>query len=437
MNLKQWIEDKIRENSWENRLNEESPYEQNASIIAKLSKLPKKKIKLKNGKTVEVRDYLPEIDEKKQEILDRTGKTQVALADYETGGYSESSLDEEGAFFRPRDYEYGDYSRNSGESYLDAFGDYKGGIYTPKEHNSDFKQYLADAVDEGYMDRDEARDLWAEREYQGDKLKEANKDVKEYTKLTKDLTPEQMVVSPYRLEEKIDSFDNDALYDAQKERAKKYKDYITEKYGLSDIIDPENPEYSPLLYYIQDFIDDGHQSMWSSNTEEFEKTLGNRKDEFIKELSEIGEKNPVFVDDYNGKIYTAADLAQDIDGLPMYKKARYYDYDDNGMFSKLDPNKDWVEKTGIGEKLPRKNSSDYGWKNRKLNETKHKVLDDIIENADKDYQLTYDDYLEIMNNLDPIDNSSEVTGYYLDDWLNTNTEKIDDMKKLKKKQKTK
>ena len=35
MNLREWIEDKIRENSWENRLNEESPYEANAISIAK------------------------------------------------------------------------------------------------------------------------------------------------------------------------------------------------------------------------------------------------------------------------------------------------------------------------------------------------------------------------------------------------------------------
>lgn len=35
MNLREWLEDKIRENSWENRLNEESPYEDNAISIAK------------------------------------------------------------------------------------------------------------------------------------------------------------------------------------------------------------------------------------------------------------------------------------------------------------------------------------------------------------------------------------------------------------------
>ena len=35
MNLREWLEDKIRENSWENRLNEESPYEANAISIAK------------------------------------------------------------------------------------------------------------------------------------------------------------------------------------------------------------------------------------------------------------------------------------------------------------------------------------------------------------------------------------------------------------------
>ena len=35
MDLREWLEDKIRENSWENRLNEESPYEANAISIAK------------------------------------------------------------------------------------------------------------------------------------------------------------------------------------------------------------------------------------------------------------------------------------------------------------------------------------------------------------------------------------------------------------------
>lgn len=45
MNLKQWIEDKIRENSWEQRLNEDSPYEDNAILLAK----PILK-RLKNGK---------------------------------------------------------------------------------------------------------------------------------------------------------------------------------------------------------------------------------------------------------------------------------------------------------------------------------------------------------------------------------------------------
>ena len=70
MNLKQWIEDKIRENSWEQRLNEDSPYEDNASLIAKLSKVPKTKIKAKRygyktPKEIEISDVAPEMDEKK------------------------------------------------------------------------------------------------------------------------------------------------------------------------------------------------------------------------------------------------------------------------------------------------------------------------------------------------------------------------------------
>ena len=65
MNLREWLEDKIRENSWENRLNEESPYEDNAISIAK----PILK-RLKNGKI--------EVDKKRtklaQEFAKKTGQ---------------------------------------------------------------------------------------------------------------------------------------------------------------------------------------------------------------------------------------------------------------------------------------------------------------------------------------------------------------------------
>lgn len=60
MNLKQWIEDKIRENSWEQRLNEDSPYEDNALSIAKaiLKKTKKGKIAVDKKRTREINDLL-------------------------------------------------------------------------------------------------------------------------------------------------------------------------------------------------------------------------------------------------------------------------------------------------------------------------------------------------------------------------------------------
>lgn len=249
MNLRQWIEDKIRENSWEQRLNEDSPYEDNASIIAKLSKVPKKKVKLKNGKTVQVRDYLPEIDEKKQEILDRTGPSQHELSYPETGSYSDYSYDEEGANWRQNKKD-----NNKGSNYRDVFGDYKNTVYTPKEHNAEFKDYLDESVEEGFMDKSEARDLYADREYQGEKLKQANKDTKDYQKLINGLTEENAIVSPYKLEDKIYDFTSDAEWKAKKEIAAKYRDYLKNKYNL--------PDNEGLDWYIIDFIDDGKQSMW-------------------------------------------------------------------------------------------------------------------------------------------------------------------------------
>lgn len=70
MNFREWIEDKIRENSWENRLNEESPYEDNAISIAK----PILK-RAKNGKIA--------VDKKRtklaQEFAEKNGKYGKAL----------------------------------------------------------------------------------------------------------------------------------------------------------------------------------------------------------------------------------------------------------------------------------------------------------------------------------------------------------------------
>ena len=420
MNLKQWIEDKIRENSWEQRLNEDSPYEDNASIIAKLSKVPKKKVKLKNGKTVQVRDYLPEIDEKKQEILDRTGQSQHELSYPETGSYSDFSYDEDGANWRQNE-KY----NNMGRNYKDVFGDYKTTVYNPKYHNAEFKDYLDESVAEGYMNKSEARDLYADREYQGEKLKQANKDTKDYQKLINGLTEENAIVSPYKLEDKIHQFTSDAEWKAKQERAAKYRDYLKNKYNL--------PENESLDSYIQDFIDDGKQTMWSANTDKIEKALGKNEDKFIQETQQIAQNNPIVIPEYNEPIYTAYDLANDIDNLEKYSYKDYSNYNDG--LGELDPSDSWYSEIISVDKLPRKNNRYYNWKSSKLNKEKHDALDKYLEESPKNYRLTYDDYLDIMNNLDVEDNLGAATRYYLDSWKDYNTNEIFKNKKLKKKQK--
>lgn len=420
MNLRQWIEDKIRENSWEQRLNEDSPYEDNASIIAKLSKVPKKKVKLKNGKTVQVRDYLPEIDEKKQEILERTGQSQHELAYSETGQYSDYNYDKDGANWRQNEKD-----NNMGSNYRDVFGNYKTTVYTPKEHNAEFKDYLDEAVDEGFMDKSEARDLYADREYQGEKLKQANKDTKDYKKLINGLTEENAIVSPYKLEDKIHVFNSDAEWKAKKERAAKYRDYLKNKYNL--------PENESLDYYIRDFIDDGKQTMWDAYTEEIEKALGKNKNNFIQETQQIAQNNPIVIPEYNEPIYTAYDLANDIDNLEKYSYKDYSNYNDG--LGELDPEDSWYSEVISVDKLPRKNARDYNWKSSKLNKEKHDALDKYLKESIKDYRLTYDDYIDIMNNIDVEDNIGAATRYYLDSWKDYNTNEINSNKKLKKKQK--
>ena len=420
MNLREWLEDKIRENSWEQRLNEDSPYEDNASIIAKLSKVPKKKVKLKNGKTVQVRDYLPEIDEKKQEILERTGQSQHELSYPETGQYSDFSYDEEGANWRNNE-KY----NNMGSNYRDVFGDYKTAVYTPKEHNADFKNYLDEGVDEGFMDKSEARDLYADREYQGEKLKQANKDTKDYQKLINGLTEENAIVSPYKLEEEIDDFTSYAIWKAKKERAAKYRDYLKNKYNL--------PENESLDSYIRDFIDDGKQTMWDAYTEEIEKALGKNKNNFIQETQQIAQNNPIVIPEYNEPIYTAYDLANDIDNIEKYSYKDYSNYNDG--LGELDPKDSWYSEAISVDKLPRKNARDYNSKSWLLNKEKHDALDKYLKESPKNYRLTYDDYLDIMNNLDVEDNLGAATRYYLDSWKDYNTNEINSNKKLKKKQK--
>ena len=378
------------------------------------------KVKLKNGKTGQVRDYLPEIDEKKQEILERTGQSQHELSYPETGQYSDFSYDEEGANWRNNE-KY----NNMGSNYLDVFGDYKDRIYTPKEHNADFKDYLDEGVAEGFMDKSEARDLYADREYQGEKLKQANKDTKDYQKLINGLTEENAIVSPYKLENEIDNFTSDARWNAKKERAAKYRDYLKNKYNL--------PENESLDSYIREFIDDGKQSRWNKYTEEIEKALGKNKNNFIQETQQIAQNNPIVIPEYNEPIYTAYDLANDIDNLEKYNYKDYSNYNDG--LGELDPTDSWYSEAISVDKLPRKNSRDYKWEVSKLNKEKHDALDKYLDKSPKNYRLTYDDYLDIMNNLDVEDNLGAATRYYLDSWKDYNTNEIYSNKKLKKKQK--
>ena len=66
MNLREWLEDKIRENSWENRLNEESPYEANAISIAKpiLKRLKNGKIEVDKNRTKLAQEFAKKFAEK-------------------------------------------------------------------------------------------------------------------------------------------------------------------------------------------------------------------------------------------------------------------------------------------------------------------------------------------------------------------------------------
>ena len=71
MNLREWIEDKIRENSWENRLNEESPYEDNAISIAKpiLKRLKNGKIEVDKNRTKLAQEFAKKTGQDIPELL--------------------------------------------------------------------------------------------------------------------------------------------------------------------------------------------------------------------------------------------------------------------------------------------------------------------------------------------------------------------------------
>lgn len=71
MNLREWLEDKIRENSWENRLNEESPYEDNAISIAKpiLKRLKNGKIEVDKKRTKLAQEFAAKKGQDSSELL--------------------------------------------------------------------------------------------------------------------------------------------------------------------------------------------------------------------------------------------------------------------------------------------------------------------------------------------------------------------------------
>lgn len=71
MNLREWLEDKIRENSWENRLNEESPYEANAISIAKpiLKRLKNGKIEVDKNRTKLAQEFAKKKGQNIPELL--------------------------------------------------------------------------------------------------------------------------------------------------------------------------------------------------------------------------------------------------------------------------------------------------------------------------------------------------------------------------------
>lgn len=72
MSLREWIEDKIRENSWENRLEQDSPYEDNAISIAKpiLKRAKNGKIAVDKKRTKLVQDFADKYGRYDQEFLE-------------------------------------------------------------------------------------------------------------------------------------------------------------------------------------------------------------------------------------------------------------------------------------------------------------------------------------------------------------------------------
>ena len=189
MNLKQWIEDKIRENSWEQRLNEDSPYEDNASLIAKLSKVPKTKIKAKRygyktPKKIEISDVAPEMDEKKNKEANKlAGKYYDAFEYKDLNVLEDTPWLNSTEYIEPPKSVYEDmsmFSRNFRP-------------YTGKEFNEFLKDYLMEGVEEGFQTKAEAM-----KEFRNSKVKPSvftDKDVQKYNNLFGNLDKDEIIVS--------------------------------------------------------------------------------------------------------------------------------------------------------------------------------------------------------------------------------------------------
>lgn len=224
MNLRQWIEDKIRENSWEQRLNEDSPYEDNASIMAKLSKVPKTKIKAKRygyktPKKIEISDVAPEMDEKKYKEASKLAEKYNDAFEYD-----ELNVIENTPWLT--DATYTEYPKSVYENMSMVSRGFK--PYTGKEYNRSLKDYLMDGVNEGFLTKAEAMN-----NYRNSKVKPSvftNKDVQKYNNLYGNLDKDEIIVT--------NNFTDEYIPDEYKTAVDLYND-IPKTYNLYD-----NPDFA-------------------------------------------------------------------------------------------------------------------------------------------------------------------------------------------------
>lgn len=236
MNLKQWIEDKIRENSWEQRLNEDSPYEDNASIIAKLSKVPKTKIKAKRygyktPKKIEISNEVPEINEKKNKEASKLAEKYNDAFEYEDFGITNETpwIDGVGYTEEPKSV-YEDMSLLS--------RGFK--PHTGKEYNNALKDFLMEGVDEGFQTKSEAMDQF--RNSKVDPSVFTKKDVQKYEDLFGNLDKDEIIVTNKYSDEYIPSEYKTAV-DLYNDIPKTYKLYENPDFAWENL-EKELPEVS-------------------------------------------------------------------------------------------------------------------------------------------------------------------------------------------------